>query len=176
MSDGEEMSNENKIKLNNCVTTYCTIFFRKLTERALNDFSNFFEKYTSNEELFKNLSEENKISFTKDIIYDNEDDIKLQDLKFFYTTPYVDPLISIKTKYDVLYNLIKLEYNFDQIYEKIMKIVDTISNLFNPLCTSHFLDFKKILPSERENVVKEHSAKLNEFFNADPNTNKRFFG
>ena len=174
VSDWEEMSNENKIKLNNCVTTYCTIFFRKLTERALNDFSNFFEKYTSNEELFKNLSEENKINFTKDIIYDNEDDIKLPDLNFFYTTAYVDPLISIKTKYDVLYNLIKLEYNFDQIYEKIMKIIDNICNLFNPLCTSHFLDFKKILPSQREKVVKEHSAKLNEFFNADPNTNKSF--
>ena len=174
VSDWEEMSNENKIKLNNCVTTYCTIFFRKLTEKALKDFSNFFEQYTSNEELFKSLSQEKKINYTKDIEYDNEDDIKLPDLNFFYTTAYVDPLISIKTKYDVLYNLIKLEYNFDQIYEKIMKIVDTISNLFNPLCTSHFLDFKKILPSERENVVKEHSAKLNEFFNADPNTNKSF--
>ena len=174
VSDWEEMSNENKIKLNNCVTTYCTIFFRKLTEKALIDFSNFFEKYTSNEELFKNLSKENKINYTKDIIYDSDDDIKLPDLKFFYTTAYVDPLISIKTKYDTLYNLIKLEYNFDRVYEKIMKIIDIICNLFNPLCTSHFLDFRKILPSQRENVVKEHSTKLNEFFNADPNTNKSF--
>ena len=174
VSDWEELSKENKIKLNNCVTTYCTIFFRKLTEKALNDFSNFFEQYTSNEELFKNLSQENKINYAKDIVYDNEDDIKLPDLNFFYTTAYVDPLISIKTKYDVLYNLIKLEYTFDQVYEKIMKIVDNICNLFNPLCTSHFLDFKKILPSQRENIVKEHSAKLNEFFNADPNTNKSF--
>ena len=174
VSDWEELSKENKIKLNNCVTTYCTIFFRKLTEKALHDFSNFFEQYTSNEELFKNLSQENKINYAKDIVYDNEDDIKLPDLNFFYTTAYVDPLISIKTKYDVLYNLIKLEYTFDQVYEKIMKIVDNICNLFNPLCTSHFLDFKKILPSQRENIVKEHSAKLNEFFNADPNTNKSF--
>ena len=174
VSDWDEMSNENKIKLNNCVTTYCTIFFRKLTEKALNDFSNFFEQYTSNEELFKNLSEENKINFCKDITYDDVEDIRLPDLKFFYTTAYVDPLISIKTKYDVLYNLIKLEYNFDHVYEKIMKIVDTICNLFNPLCTSHFLDFRKILPSQRENIVKEHSAKINEFFNADPNTNKSF--
>ena len=174
VSDWEGMSNENKIKLNNCVTTYCTIFFRKLTEKALNDFSNFFEKYISNEELFKTLSKENKINYTKDIIYDSEDDIRLPDLKFFYTTAYVDPLISIKTKYDVLYNLIKLEYNFEQVYEKIIKIIDTICNLFNPLCTSHFLDFRKILPSQRENVVKEHSTKLNEFFNADPNTNKSF--
>ena len=174
VSDWDEMSNENKIKLNNCFTTYCTIFFRKLTEKALNDFCNFFEKYISNDELFKSLSKEQKINYINDIQYDNEDDIKLPDLKFFYTTPYVDPLISIKTKYDVLYNLTKLEYNFDQVYEKITKIIDKICNLFNPLCTSHFLDFRKILPSQRENIVKEHSAKLNEFFNADPNTNKSF--
>ena len=173
-SDYDEMSNENKIKLNNSVTTYCTIFFRKLTEKALNDFSNFFEKYKSNEEIFKNLDESNKINYTNDLIYESEDDIRLPDLKFFYITPHVDPLLSIKTKYDVLYNLIKLEYNFDQIYEKIIKIVDIICTLFNPLCTTHFLDFRKILPSQRENIVKEHSAKLNEFFNADPNTNKSF--
>ena len=174
VSDWDEMSNENKIKLNNCVTTYCTIFFRKLAEKALNDFSDFFEKYPSNEELYKNITEENKVNFAKDIVYDSEEDLKLPDLNFFYTTPYVDPILSIKIKYDVLYNLIKLEYNFEQVYEKIVKIVDIICNLFNPLCTSHFLDFRKILPSQRENIVKEHSAKLNEFFNADPNTNKSF--
>ena len=42
VSDYEEMNNEMKIKLNNCVTTYCTIFFRKLTEKALIDFCDFF--------------------------------------------------------------------------------------------------------------------------------------
>ena len=173
-SDYDEMNNENKIKLNNSVTTYCTIFFRKLTEKALNDISNFFEKYDSNEEIFKNLEENKKINFTSELKYDTEDDIKLPNFNFFYITPYVNPLLSIKTKYDVLYNLIKLEYNFDQIYEKIIKIVDAICSLFNPLCTTHFLDFRKILPSQRENIVKEHSAKLNEFFNADPNTNKSF--
>ena len=174
VSDYEEMSNEMKIKINNCVTTYCNIFFRKLTEKALNDFCSFFEKYPSNEKLYDKLTQEHKINYAKDIIYDNEDDIKLPDLSFFYITPYVEPLISIKTKYDVLYNLIKLEYNFEQTYEKIIKIVDNICNLFSPLCTSHFLEFKKILPSQRENIVKEHSTKLNEFFNSDPNKNKSF--
>ena len=175
ISDYEEMNNEMKIKINNCVTTYCNIFFRKLTEKALNDFSNFFEKYPSNDELYEKLSLNNiKINYAKDIIYDNEDDIKLPDLTFFYISPYVEPLISIKTKYDVLYNLIKLEYNFEQAYEKIIKVVDNICNLFNPLCTTHFLEFKKILPSQRENIVKEHSTKLNEFFNSDPNKNKSF--
>ena len=174
VSDYEEMNNEMKIKLNNCVTTYCNIFFRKLTEKALKDFCNFFEKYPSNDELFEKLSKENKINFAKDIVYDNEDDIKLPNLNFFYISPYVEPLISIKTKYDVLYNLIKLEYNFEQAYEKVIKVVDNICNLFNPLCTTHFLEFKKILPSQRENIVKEHSTKLNEFFNSDPNKNKSF--
>ena len=174
VSDYEEMNNEAKIKLNNCVTTYCNIFFRKLTEKALKDFSNFFDKYPSNDELYEKLSKENKINYAKDIVYDNEDDIRLPDLTFFYISPYVDPLISIKTKYDVLYNLIKLEYNFEQSYEKIIKVVDNICTLFNPLCTSHFLEFKKILPSQRENIVKEHSTKLNEFFNSDPNKNKSF--
>ncbi len=174
VSDYEEMNNETKIKLNNCVTTYCNIFFRKLTEKALKDFCSFFEKYPSNDELYEKVCRENKVNFAKDIIYDNEDDIKLPDLTFFYISPYVDPLISIKTKYDVLYNLIKLEYNFEQSYEKIIKVVDNICNLFNPLCTSHFLEFKKILPSQRENIVKEHSTKLNEFFNSDPNKNKSF--
>ena len=174
VSDYEEMSNEMKIKLNNCVTTYCNIFFRKLTEKALKDFCNFFEKYPSNDELYEKLSNENKVNYAKDIVYDDEDDIKLPDFIFFYISPYVEPLISIKTKYDVLYNLIKLEYNFEQAYEKVIKVVDNICSLFNPLCTTHFLEFKKILPSQRENIVKEHSTKLNEFFNSDPNKNKSF--
>ena len=174
VSDYEEMNNEAKIKLNNCVTTYCNIFFRKLIEKALNDFYNFFEKYPSNEKLYEKVTKEKKINYAKDIIYENEDDIRLPDLSFFYLTPYVEPLISIKTKYDVLYNLIKLEYNFEQTYEKIIKVIDNICNLFNPLCTTHFLEFKNILPSQRENIVKEHSTKLNEFFNSDPNKNKSF--
>ena len=37
-----------------------------------------------------------------------------------------------------------------------------------------FLEFKKILPSQREKIVKEHSSKLNDYFNADPNQNKSF--
>ena len=174
VSDYEGMSNEMKIKLNNCVTTYCNIFFRKLTERALIDFNNFFDKYPSNNELYDKLIKENKVNYAKDIIYDSEEDIRLPDLSCFYIYPYIEPLISIKTKYDVLYNLIKLEYNFEQVYEKIIKVVDNICTLFNPLCTTHFLEFKKILPSQRENIVKEHSTKLNEFFNSDPNKNKSF--
>ena len=42
------------------------------------------------------------------------------------------------------------------------------------ICTTHFLEFKKILPSQREKIVKEHSSKLNDYFNADPNQNKSF--
>jgi len=63
VSDYEEMSSDMKIKLNNCVTTYCNIFFRKLTERALIDFNNFFDKYPSNEELYEKLTKENKVNY-----------------------------------------------------------------------------------------------------------------
>ena len=53
------MIQEAKIKLNNTVFTYC-LFFRKLTEKALNDYYYFFDKYT----------------YTRDLIYDKEDDIQ----------------------------------------------------------------------------------------------------
>ena len=172
VSDYDEMNTESKIKINNSVTTYCTIFFRKLIEKALKDFNNFFDKYVLNSEIYEKL--EKKESSVRDLIYETDEDIRLPDLITFYTSQYVDPLISIKTKYDVLYNLIKIEYNFEQVYEKISKIIDSICGIFNQLCTSHFLEFKKILPSQREKVVKEHSTKLNEFFNADPNKNKSF--
>ena len=69
---------------------------------------------------------------------------------------------------------IKIENDLDQINDKITKIIDTLCNIFSSLPTSHFLEFKKILPSQREKIVKEHSAKLNEFFNSDKNKNKSF--
>ena len=69
---------------------------------------------------------------------------------------------------------IKIEYDLDQVNEKISKIIDNLCTIFSSLPTTHFLEFKKILPSQREKIVKEHSAKLNEFFNSDKNKNKSF--
>ena len=175
ISNYEKMSTEAKIKLNNSVTAYCTIFFRKLTEKALNDIFNFFDEYPSNLNLFKQTEAHEYLqgNYVKDLEYD-EKDIKLPDLLTFKITHLVEPLISIKTKYDNLYNLVKLEYNFDQAYEKLIKIIDNLCNLFNSICTTHFLEFKKILPSQREKIAKEHSSKLNDYFNSDPNQNKSF--
>ena len=69
---------------------------------------------------------------------------------------------------------IKIEFDLDQINDKITEVIDTLCTIFSSLPTSHFLEFKKILPSQREKIVKEHSAKLNEFFNSDKNKNKSF--
>ena len=62
----------------------------------------------------------------------------------------------------------------DLINDKITKIIDTLCTIFSSLPTTHFLEFKKIRPSQREKIVKEHSAKLNEFFNSDKTKNKSF--
>ena len=174
-SDYDEMTTEGKIKLNNSVTAYCQIFFRKLTEKALNDFCEFFDKYPSNESIIKEIEKdpEKNLNFVSDLRY-TEKDIKLPELSTFKITPYVNPIISIRTKYDNVYNIVRLEYNFDQVNEKIVHVIDVLCSLFNSICTTHFLDFKKILPSQREKIVKEHSSKINDYFNSEPNQNKSF--
>lgn len=171
----DEMTAEGKIKLNSSATAFCIVFFRKLTEKALEEFCEFFESFKSNSELLSQLTydKEMDINFVKDIQYKDKE-IKLPDLITFKISHLVNPLISLKTKYEPLYNLLKLEYTFEQVYEKIIKVIDTLCNIFNNICTTHFLEFKKILPSEREKIVKEHSSKLNEYFNSAPNQNKSF--
>ncbi len=67
------MIQEAKIKLNNTVSTYC-LFFRKLTEKALNDYYYFFDKYKSNIMIYDELHD--KYTYTRDLIYDKEDDIQ----------------------------------------------------------------------------------------------------
>ena len=171
VSDYEFLSQDSKIKLNNSISTYCLLFFRKLSEKALNDYLNFFAQYKSNKEIFDSLQE--KKSYLSDLYYENDDDIKLPDLLSFFISPYVDPLISIKTSMND-HGEIKIETDLDQINDKITEVIDTLCTVFSSLPTSHFLEFKKILPSQREKIVKEHSAKLNEFFNSDKNKNKSF--
>ena len=170
-SDYDYMTQDAKIKLNNCISTYCLLFFRKLTEKALNDYLNFFDKYKSNIKIYEELKE--KINVIDDLIYESEDDLRLPELISFYIAPYINPLISLKTNINDL-GEIKIEFDLDQINEKIIKIIDDICTTFSSLPTTHFLEFKKILPSQREKIVKEHSTKLNEFFNSDKNQNKSF--
>ena len=170
-SDYDSMTQDAKIKLNNSISIYCLLFLRKLTEKGLNDYLNFFDKFKSNKEIFESLPE--KKSYVSDLHYENEDDIKLPDLISFYISAYVDPLISLKTSMND-HGEVKIENDLDQINDKITKIIDILCNIFSSLPTSHFLEFKKILPSQREKIVKEHSARLNEFFNSDKNKNKSF--
>ena len=170
-SDYDHMTQDGKIKLNNCISTYCLLFFRKLTEKALNDYFNFFDQYKSNLKILEELNE--KISYTNDLIYESEEDIHLPEIISFFISPYINPLISIKTRMND-HGEVKIEYDLDQVNEKISKIIESICTIFSSLPTTHFLEFKKILPSQREKIVKEHSAKLNEFFNSDKNKNKSF--
>ena len=171
VSDYDTMSQDAKIKLNNSVSTYVLLFFRKLTEKALNDYNNFFGQFKSNKEIYDSLKE--KKTYINDLFYESEEDIRLPELLSFFISPYVNPLISIKTNIDA-HGEINLENDLDLINDKITKVIDTLCHIFSSLPTSHFLEFKKILPSQREKIVKEHSAKLNEFFNSDKNKNKSF--
>ena len=56
--------------------------FLKLTERALNEFCEFFEHYPSNENIIKDIEKnpEKNLNFVADLKY-TEKDIKLPDLK-----------------------------------------------------------------------------------------------
>ena len=58
---------------------------------------------------------------------------------------------------------IKIEYDLDQVNERINKMIENICTIFSSLSTTHFLEFKKTLLSQREKIVKEHSVKLNNF-------------
>ena len=56
VSDYDHMTQDGKIKLNNCISTYCLLFFRKLTEKALNDYYKFFDQYKSNIQIYEELN------------------------------------------------------------------------------------------------------------------------
>ena len=171
ISDYDALNQDDKIKLNNSVSTYCLLFFRKLIEKALNDYLHFFEKYKSNKAIFDSLTE--KKSYISDLYYEDNEDIKLPELLSFFISPYVEPLISIKTTINENGD-VKIEFDLGQINDKIARVIDILCTIFSSLPTTHFLEFQKILPSSREKIVKEHSSKLNEFFNSDKNKNKSF--
>jgi hypothetical protein len=136
-SDYDHMTQDDKIKLNNCISTYCLLFFRKLTEKALNDYFNFFEQYKSNLKILEELNE--KISYTNDLIYESEEDIHLPEIISFFISPYINPLISIKTRMND-HGEVKIEYDLDQVNEKISKIIESICTIFSSLPTTHFLE------------------------------------
>lgn len=169
----EQMSVEAKIKFNNCITVFCSNFFRQLAEKALNEFADFFEKYEENDSIFKRLLEKGEKSYLDGFEYKPKA-LKLPFIKPFVLSSEVEPLISIKTKYEEIYGVVKLEFTFEQVFEKVANIVNTICEIFERLVTTHFLQFKKIKPSDRETTMKDHSTKLNEFFKSDKKQNKSF--
>lgn len=124
-NDYDDLSMDEKVKINTSATAYISVFFRKLTEMALTNLKNFFDSFPSNALLCK---QEIELSKDSDIVYNLIKDIniklndyKLPDMKCFKICRLVDPIISIKTKYDPFYNIVKLELNFDQVKEKITK-------------------------------------------------------
>jgi hypothetical protein len=93
-----------------------------------------------------------------------ENDIKLPIIKSFVVSDILNPVIHISTKIDSIYNLVKLEYSYDQVSEIFIKICDNIISLFNGLYTTHFMDFKTVLPPDVERIQKAHWLRINEVF------------
>jgi len=93
-----------------------------------------------------------------------EHDIKLPLIKSFVVSDTLNPVIHISTKIDCVYNVVKLEYSYDQVSEIFTKICDDAVGLFNGLYTTHFLDFKPVLPPEVERIQKSHMHRINEVF------------
>lgn len=97
-------------------------------------------------------------------IYYKEQDIKLPLIKAFVVSDILNPVMHVCIKIDNVYNVVKLEYSYDKVSEIFIKICDNIICLFNGLYTTHFLDFKTLLPSDVERVNKAHWLRINEVF------------
>lgn len=91
-------------------------------------------------------------------------DIKLPLIKSFVVSDTLNPVMHISTKIDSIYNVVKLEYSYDQVSEIFIKTCDNIVGLFNGLYTTHFVDFKTVLPPEVERIQKAHMLRINEVF------------
>ena len=174
-SEYSEMEENEKRKLNTSVTTYCVVFFRKVIEKALKEYCEYFVNVKSSNELLMNDVNDNSVDsgVSSGVCY-NEKDIVLPQLLTFKISHVVNPLISLNMKYDAMYNVVNIEYTFEEVYNKITHVIDCLCNVFNDICIVQDLEFRTTLPSEREQVVKEHSSRVNEYFNMTPNQNKSF--
>lgn len=173
VNEYDEMNVDSKIRINNCVTTYCTIFLRRLVEKSIEDLSNFILSFglPSESEKIEYLStifqKSNSRTFNVvSLINYNEKELKLPNLKAFISNEntLIRPLINIKTKFDSNFNVVKLEYTYDQVIDFFVKLFDSTITLFNGLLTTHFLEFQEIPPTEIERIQKEHINHLNEIF------------
>lgn len=153
---------DSKIKINSSVTCHVTLFFRKLLEQSINYLSNYILNFKSNESIFVECNDKNEIN--NELNYKAKD-LKLPLLKSFMIRHQVISIINIKANFDSVYNVVSLEYTYDQICDMFEKLIDTTITIFNNISSSYFLEFKNILPSDYEKNLKSHWTKLNEIFN-----------
>jgi len=60
--------------------------------------------------------------------------------------------------------LVKLEYIYEKVVEMFIKMVENPLTIFNTLCTTHYLEFKTIPPSEYEKILRQHNIFINNMF------------
>ncbi len=99
-----------------------------------------------------------------DYIRYSHTDIKLPKIKSFVVLDLLSPILNIKTKIDTIYNVVKLEFSYDQISDMFLKICNSTINLFNGMYSTHFLDFKRNLPNDLEKSKQEHLLRISEIF------------
>lgn len=174
-NDYDNLSYDKKMRINKNATIYCTIFFRKLEEKALNNFLNFFESIPSKYEFLDSLTEQEKLEndLRKNLKYEHND-IQLPDIISFKIYYLVNPIISINTKFDPTKHVVKLEYTFEEIHEKIFSIIFHLLKLFNTFPSLQCAEFKKITPTDLEKIIRDHATMLNDYCSAEPKQNKSF--
>jgi hypothetical protein len=169
----DHLSKEIKNKINTCATTYCFIFFRDIVESSIERLANFiFNFHISAEsdkyDLHSDLNDEfGRVTELNNYIRYREKDIKLPSLKAFIlkgNNSHIKPLLNIKLKCDNVYNIIRLEYTYDQVVDFFLKLVDQTISSFNNICTTHHMEFIDLPPTEIEKIQKQHWMKLNEIF------------
>jgi len=83
--------------------------------------------------------------------------MKLPNLKSFKIKNKTNPAINVKVVWDTTFMLMKLEYIYENVVEMFIKMVENPLTIFNTLCTTHYLEFKVIPPSDYEKILKQHS-------------------
>jgi hypothetical protein len=158
----DEYTNKTKLKLNNSVSTYVSIFFRQIVEKSVKQFADFLLSFRLNDTILKSMGN-GTYNINSEIHY-NEKEVKLPNLLSFQILENTLPIINIKCKYDQIYNLVRLEYSHDEVLERILSLFDQCITMFNNLYTTHFLDFKLNSLTELEKIQKTHWFRLNEIF------------
>jgi len=200
----DNMTVDEKINLNNTVTTSITIFLRQLVDKSVKKYSDFILSFPLISKIMENYPEESTVhnvniihsrgsmhlnpnmncinykqnekslvSFSQNSInfYDlnseifyREKEIRLPHLRAFLIKNELNPILNLKSKYDETFAQIRLEFTSDEVIEILLKLLENSVTFFNSFYMTHFLEFKKFLPSELEKINKQHWVRLNEVF------------